>query len=235
VDGGLYAELIRNRGFEDAKPPEGFTLSTRRPRNNVRSEYADGSTWKNPGGYATTYFFDADKSLPYWALIKEGGAQGSMALDLTNPLSSATPRSCRLEIQDSSGRIGIANEGFWGISVKAGDKYNLSFWARGEGFSGPLTATLETTDGAAVSDAATITGIGKEGQQDGSEGALCANCGRRGQGLVRHGVTLPARDVQEPPERFAIGHRAIDRRPEARFRPFPGRLCGGRRDDRKCL
>ena len=26
VDGGLYAELIRNRGFEDAKPPEGFTL-----------------------------------------------------------------------------------------------------------------------------------------------------------------------------------------------------------------
>src|SRR5439155_20548792 len=26
VDGGLYAELIRNRGFEDAKPPEGFTF-----------------------------------------------------------------------------------------------------------------------------------------------------------------------------------------------------------------
>jgi len=25
VDGGLYAEMIRNRGFEDAKPPEGFT------------------------------------------------------------------------------------------------------------------------------------------------------------------------------------------------------------------
>ena len=25
VDGGLYAELIRNRGGEDAKPPEGFT------------------------------------------------------------------------------------------------------------------------------------------------------------------------------------------------------------------
>src|SRR5215469_16103487 len=24
VDGGLYAELIQNRGFEDAKPPEGY-------------------------------------------------------------------------------------------------------------------------------------------------------------------------------------------------------------------
>lgn len=30
VDGGLYAEMIRNRGFEDAKPPEGFTF---RPGN----------------------------------------------------------------------------------------------------------------------------------------------------------------------------------------------------------
>ena len=30
VDGGLYAELIRNRGFEDAKPPEGFTFKNGR-------------------------------------------------------------------------------------------------------------------------------------------------------------------------------------------------------------
>ena len=25
VDGGLYPEMLRNRGFEDAKPPEGFS------------------------------------------------------------------------------------------------------------------------------------------------------------------------------------------------------------------
>jgi hypothetical protein len=25
VDGGLYAELIRNRAFEDSRPPEGYT------------------------------------------------------------------------------------------------------------------------------------------------------------------------------------------------------------------
>ncbi len=29
VDGGLYAELIRNRGFEDSRPPEGFTAAKR--------------------------------------------------------------------------------------------------------------------------------------------------------------------------------------------------------------
>jgi hypothetical protein len=30
VDGGLYAELIQNRGFEDAKPPEGYIYSNGR-------------------------------------------------------------------------------------------------------------------------------------------------------------------------------------------------------------
>ena len=30
VDGGLYAELIRNRGFEDSRPPEGYTLVGKR-------------------------------------------------------------------------------------------------------------------------------------------------------------------------------------------------------------
>jgi len=165
VDGGLYAELIRNRGFEDAKAPEGFVL-TNRPRN-LRGQqiYPDGKAWVNPGGYGTTYNFAVDESLPYWSLIKEGGAQGAMVLDLNNSLNAATPRSCRLEIEDVSGRIGIANEGFWGISVKEGEKYVLSFWARAEDFSGPLVASLDGTDSKAVSDSVKITGIGKDWKQ----------------------------------------------------------------------
>jgi alpha-L-arabinofuranosidase len=165
VDGGLYAELIRNRGFEDAKAPEGFVLSTNPPKNNVQSEYPDGSTWQNPGGYATTYFFEVDKSLPYWSLVKDGAAQGSMSLDLGHPLNAATPRSCRLQINDATGRVGIANEGFWGIGVKEGGNYELSFWARSEGFSGELTATLETTEGKLASTAVKIGGLGREWKQ----------------------------------------------------------------------
>jgi alpha-L-arabinofuranosidase len=165
VDGGLYAELIRNRGFEDAKPPEGFASTTNRPRNNVRPPTPGEPVWVNPGGYATKFFFEADKSLPYWSLVKDGTAQGSMTLDLEHPLNPATPRSCRLEIEDASGRIGIANEGFWGINVVEGDKYELSFWARGEGFNGPLAASLETTEGGALSGTAKISGITSEWKQ----------------------------------------------------------------------
>jgi len=53
--------------------------------------------------------------LPFWSLVKEGAAQGSMHLDMSDPLMPETPRSCRLEIDNSdTGRLGIANRGFWG-------------------------------------------------------------------------------------------------------------------------
>lgn len=147
VDGGLYAELIRNRGFEDAKAPEGFV-------------FHDGH-WDNGRGYEIPYHFEVDKSMPYWSLLKEGGARGSMSLDLNRPLNEVTPRSCRLEVADvSSGRIGIANEGYWGIGIKEGQQYLLSFWARGgDGFSGPVTASLENSAGELVSDSARIETI----------------------------------------------------------------------------
>src|ERR1051325_9714765 len=87
VDGGLYAELIRNRGFEDAKPPEGFT-------------FRDGR-WLDAKGYDARFsrFGYVTNGLPSWTLIKEGGAEGAMALDMENPLNPATPRCLRLEIQ----------------------------------------------------------------------------------------------------------------------------------------
>lgn len=153
VDGGLYAELIRNRGFEDAKAPEGFV-------------FRDGR-WGNGRGYVIPYHFEVDKSLPYWSLVKEGGARGSMSLDLDHPLNDVTPRSCRLDIENvSSGRIGIANEGYWGIGIKEGQQYLLSFWARGgEGLAGPLTARLESGGGELESDGANIERIGPEWKQ----------------------------------------------------------------------
>src|SRR5215475_10782378 len=96
VDGGLYAELIRNRGFEDAKPPEGFT-------------YRDGR-WFDEKGYDAQFarFGYVTNGLPSWKLIKEEGAQGSMRLDLANPLNAATPRCLRLEIAKAApGRLAV--------------------------------------------------------------------------------------------------------------------------------
>jgi alpha-L-arabinofuranosidase len=152
VDGGLYAELIRNRGFEDAKPPEGFLFK------NGRWVDSEGR-----GAYDARFsrFGYFTNGLPSWSLVKEGSAQGSMHLDLANPLNPATPRSLRLEVENvSSGRLGISNEGFWGIGVRQGQDYKLSFWARAaDGFSGPLSATLETAEGLPCCEPAQIKGF----------------------------------------------------------------------------
>src|SRR5882672_3335860 len=110
VDGGLYAELIRNRGFEDAKPPEGYTFRNGR--------------WLDEKGYDARFsrFGYVTNGLPSWSLVQEGAARGSMRLDMEHPLNAATPRSLRLGIEEAaSGRLGIANEGFWGIGVAQGE------------------------------------------------------------------------------------------------------------------
>ena len=109
-DGGLYAELIRNRTFRDD------------PKSPVN-----------------------------WSVVKDAGSDGAIALDqspvpntaLTTALSSATAVA--------KGRVGAANEGFWGIPVKPDTTYQVSFWAKGNSStSGPLTVSIESNDGSQV-------------------------------------------------------------------------------------
>lgn len=88
--------------------------------------------------------FEDGPALPSWTLIQTGGGQGRMALDKSVPLGDATPHSLRLEIKRTAGgRVGVANAGYWGIPVRKGARYLLSFFARAEGLQGPLVASLE--------------------------------------------------------------------------------------------
>ena len=80
-----------------------------------------------------------------WRLIQEGGATGAMSLDTNQPLNSALSTSLRLDVTQVSGKqkVGIANEGYWGIPVQPRTRYRASFYAKAsEGFSGPLTVAL---------------------------------------------------------------------------------------------
>lgn len=121
ADGGLYAELIQNRSFED-----------------------DATTSK------------------HWSLVKTGTAEGSMNLDETVLLNSAQSKSLRLDVTlaDSTGSVGVANEGYWGIHVKEGLQYNLSFFAKASSaFSGDITASLQSADGKTVYGQAALSSI----------------------------------------------------------------------------
>ena len=101
-DGGLYAELVRNRNFA-----EGL------------------SGWTPFGG--------AQLSLVTEGLLNTAQKQ---ALDInTTGATAAAP-------------MGVANQGFWGISVKADSTYNLSFFAKGDAaYKGTITVQLRSHDG----------------------------------------------------------------------------------------
>src|SRR5215475_815994 len=78
-DGGLYAELIRNRTFRD------------------------------------------DAAMPaHWSVVEDGGGRGSIALAQDPVPATALTTALALTVASATGtqRVGVANEGYWGIPVK---------------------------------------------------------------------------------------------------------------------
>ena len=148
ADGGLYAEMVRNRGFEDYRPSEGA----------VRRE--DG-WWISGAGHGMKPD-ESNNSLVGWNLAGSGGA---LTLDRNVGLNPKTSSSGRLEITEAGG-TGIANVGYWGMSVKSGEKYNLTYYVKSQAaYGGKLTAYLESADGKAISNKVTATGVNAKWRQ----------------------------------------------------------------------
>ncbi len=151
ADGGLYAELVRNRSFEDSLPPEGCTVADGKLRNPAGWEDA----WPEPEG------------IPGWTPVLEGAAQGSVALDYDMRLNETNPVALRLEAtRTEGGRMGIMNEGFWGLSVVEKATYGFSCFAKVAAGHGALNVSLEGADGELYASGS-ITSIGGEWRQFG--------------------------------------------------------------------
>src|SRR5579872_484421 len=106
-DGGLYAELIRDRAMGGGIMPKVGALGA-------------------------------------WTLI--GNVGSGLALDVANSLNEAIPGSLRIDAPtaSTSHRVGVANEGYWGIAVRPNTRYRVSFYAKAaEGFTGPLRVSIE--------------------------------------------------------------------------------------------
>ena len=103
ADGGLYAELVQNGSFEYS-PSE-------------RDGWGPGTAWK---------------------VIRPGHSLGQLDARMDNPIHPNNPTYMRLhterakEYYDYRGwtGYGIQNDGYDGISVKAGEKYDFSFFLR---------------------------------------------------------------------------------------------------------
>jgi alpha-L-arabinofuranosidase len=141
-EGGLYAELIQNRGFEESTLPHGtklengFIVPDKSPHFNLRN--IESSDWKMEWPYKSQW--------PAWRLLNNDSSL-SMALTTDDPLNGATPHSLQIAIKKPNVNA-LVNEGFWGMNVEKGADYALSFFVRvSADYKGPVTASLRSAKG----------------------------------------------------------------------------------------
>jgi alpha-N-arabinofuranosidase len=86
-------------------------------------------------------------------VVQQNGASAVISLDSKQPLNAAIPVSLRLDARSASATApaGIANTGYWGVPVKPATRYRASFYAKAApDFSGPVTVSIVSDDGATV-------------------------------------------------------------------------------------
>ena len=130
VDGGIYAELIQNRSFEDGVPPLNC------PYDPVRRVLTTPNGWSIP-------FLHSD-SVPGWRCFS---ATSYMYPDAKELINDKYRRSLLVSVSASaeSGKGGVVAEGYGGISLRKGEKYDLSFYMKG-GSLIPKTVSLALVD-----------------------------------------------------------------------------------------
>jgi hypothetical protein len=108
-------------------------------------------------------FEGGTNDLPGWSLIAEGGGEGEISLCADLPRNESKPHSLRLTVTKHQQRAGVANGGFGGIKIVAGDWYDLTFYARTETNKHfGLIVSLESLDGRKVCSRATLPEVGGE-------------------------------------------------------------------------
>jgi alpha-L-arabinofuranosidase len=152
-DGGLYAELIQNRGFEDKTLPGGTSFDNNFAVAPASPNYRNNQTrnFRLPWSMQNLW--------PGWSLKQQGTAAATIGLTTDKPLNKATPNSMQLTIAKASNteQVELANEGYWGIALKAGEKYNVRFFVRtGDNYKGNVTAKLVLPDGKVVAEKAIV-------------------------------------------------------------------------------
>ena len=93
-------------------------------------------------------FKNSPKTPYFWSVLTEADASGTIALDNSQAINSALTVCLKLEATKAGKRIGVANDGYWGIPVKPSTTYTASFYAKAADKSaGPFTVSIESYDG----------------------------------------------------------------------------------------
>ncbi len=150
-DGGIYAELVQNRSFEEGIVPPGMKLVTD-AEGKQRMELVSlpagvpPERWEMPWPWNGNCGWDPDRALVGWSLRNNGDSKAAMKLTDEFPMNAASQRSLKITLP-TDGSASLINSGYWGMDIRKDNKYDLVFNLRPFDFRGEITATLEGEDG----------------------------------------------------------------------------------------
>ncbi len=138
-DGGLYAELVQNRGFEEHVLPSSMTYRDGRVYAVESPNYGSrrNTNWNVPWNME-------EKIMKGWEVKLENSEVKYEVIELSEPLHANTPHAFQLNIKKvkSNGRVMLMNTGYWGIGLKKGEKYDLRFYVKSSDYKGGITVRL---------------------------------------------------------------------------------------------
>lgn len=140
-DGGLYAELIQNRSFENTQFPKGWSVShSRLYPKSVKHHFT---------GEVVNRTFPWPKSeVPGWKIETGNKSVAHVSLSTDNPYYKTAPTSAKINITQCNSPIRFSNNGYWGIPLKAQENYNLRIIAKTDSsYQGSIKALLLDADG----------------------------------------------------------------------------------------
>lgn len=135
-DGGLYAELVKNRNFEEHVIPSGTTLKDGYAvaPHSLNYEHGNYRDWKIK--------WDTDSlKMDGWKVM------GKAEYDVTteNQLDPATPNAMRLQMSEAG--VVLENSGYWGMRIIGKEKYDLRFYVNPQDYSGDIVAKVVSQKG----------------------------------------------------------------------------------------
>ncbi|MCR4994386.1 MAG: carbohydrate binding domain-containing protein, partial [Bacteroidales bacterium] len=146
-DGGLYAELVQNRGFEEHVLPSSMTYANGRAVaiDAPNYEHRNNRKWSIPWNLE-------EKKMTGWKVSGQGSTVVGEVIEAPAPLHANTPHAMQLTISsvEKGGKAVLTNTGYWGIGLKSGENYDLRFYVKSADFKGTITARISDESGASL-------------------------------------------------------------------------------------
>ncbi|MCR5313133.1 MAG: alpha-L-arabinofuranosidase [Bacteroidaceae bacterium] len=143
-DGGLYAELVQNRGFEEHVLPTSMTYENGKAVaiDAMNYEHRNNRKWNIPWNME-------EKKMTAWQVTGQQSVVSGEVIKVSTPLHSNTPHAMQLNISsiEKGGKAVLTNTGYWGMGLQNGEKYDLRFYVKSDDFKGNITARISDNNG----------------------------------------------------------------------------------------